>query len=91
MPTRTASRMPLLALQSRIQGTDGRDDLSPGADCPLRIILVGPGIAEIDEQAIPEILGDVPFESVDDLGAARLVGANDLSEVFGIELTGELR
>jgi hypothetical protein len=47
------------------------------------------GIAEVDQEPIPEILSDMPVEALDDLGALRLVDANDLAQVFRVEPTGE--
>src|SRR5262245_61674785 len=47
------------------------------------------GIAKIDEQAVAEVLGDMPRKALDDLGTGSLVGAHHLPQVFRIELTGE--
>ena len=46
-------------------------------------------IAKIDQQAIAEILGDMPVKALDDLGTGGLVGAHHLPQIFGIELAGE--
>ena len=47
------------------------------------------GIAKIDQQAIAEILGDMPLKALDDLGTGGLIGAHHLPQIFGIELAGE--
>ena len=47
------------------------------------------GITRIDQQAIPEILGDMPVKALDDLGTDSLVGTHHLAQIFGIELAGE--
>src|SRR5262245_19895717 len=47
------------------------------------------GITKIDQQTIAEILGDMPLETLDDLGTGGLVGAYYLPQIFGIELAGE--
>ena len=47
------------------------------------------GIAKIDQQAIAEILGDMPLKALDDLSTGSLVGAHHLPQIFGIELAGE--
>jgi len=47
------------------------------------------GIAKIDQQTIPEILGDMALKVLDDLGTDGLIGAHHLSQIFGIKLAGE--
>jgi hypothetical protein len=49
------------------------------------------GIPKVDEQAIAEILRNVPVKALDDLRTGALVGAHDLPRVFGVELGGEGR
>jgi hypothetical protein len=52
---------------------------------------VGLGIAEIDEQTIAEILGDVPLEAGDYLGAGLLIGPYHLTPLLGVELARQRR
>src|SRR5438034_3100755 len=47
------------------------------------------GIAKIDQQAIAEILRNMPVKALDDLSTGRVVRAHDLPVVFWIKLTGE--
>src|SRR6266498_3125239 len=47
------------------------------------------GIAKIDEQAIAEILRNMPRKALDDLGTGGVIRADHLAEIFGIELGGE--
>ena len=47
------------------------------------------GIAKVDQQAIAEILRNMPVEALDDLGTGLLIGAHHLAVVFRIELTGK--
>jgi len=47
------------------------------------------GIAEVDQQAITEILRDMPLKASDHLGAGLLIGAHHLAQVFGVKLAGE--
>jgi len=47
------------------------------------------GIAEVDEQAITEILGDMPLKARDHLGARVLIRPHHLAEVFRIKPRGE--
>ena len=57
----------------------------PGPHRPQGFVFVRPRIAKIDQQAIPQILGDVAVKTADDPGAQFLVGADDFAQVFGIE------
>ena len=67
----------------------GLHDPQPGPHGPLGIIFVRQGIAEVDEQAIAEILRDMPLKAGDHLGAGLLIGPHHLAEVFRVELAGE--
>ena len=39
----------------------------------MGIVLMRLGIAKIDQQAIAEILGNMPLETLNDLGTGRMV------------------
>ena len=56
---------------------------------PLGVILVRQGVAEVDEQAIAEILRDMPLKAGDHLGAGGLIGPHHLAQLFRVELAGE--
>jgi hypothetical protein len=58
-------------------------------DSALRIVFMRPRIAKIDQQAIAEILGDMPLETLDNFGTGSLVSAHHLPQIFGIELAGK--
>jgi hypothetical protein len=45
--------------------------------------------AIVDQQAVPEVLRNMPVETLDDLRTRRLVGTNDLAVVFRVESSGE--
>src|SRR5438309_2013179 len=47
------------------------------------------GIAEIDQQSVAEILGNIPLKALDDLRTGRLVRPHHLPQVFRIKLGGE--
>ena len=79
---------PLLR-QARIELPQGLDHPQPGPHGPLGVVLVRQGVAEVDQQAIAEILGDMPVKAGDHLGAGVLIGAHDLAQVFRVELAGE--
>ncbi len=61
----------------------------PGPHRPLGVIFVRPGVAEIDQQAIAEILRNMSFITGNHLGAGLLVGAHHRAQVFRVELAGE--
>jgi hypothetical protein len=75
--------------QAGIQWPHGLHDAEPGPHGPLRIIFVRQGVAEVDEQAIAQILRDMPVKTGNHLDARRLIGAHDLPELFGVKLRRE--
>ena len=76
-------------LQVGIELPQGFEYPEPGSYRPLRIIFVGLGIAEVDEQTIAEILRDMPVKAGDHLGAGVLIGPHHLAQVFGVKLCRE--
>jgi hypothetical protein len=68
---------PLLR-QARIELAQGLHDPQPGPPGPLGVILMRQGVAEVDEQAIAEILGDMPLKAGNHLGAGLLIGPHHL-------------
>ena len=67
----------------------GLDDPQPGPHRPLGVIFVRPGVAEVHEQAIAEVLGDMPLKASNHLGAGLLIGVHHLAEILRVELAGE--
>jgi hypothetical protein len=47
------------------------------------------GAPEVDEEAITEILGDMPLKAGGHLRAGVLIGSYHLPQVFGVQLTGQ--
>jgi hypothetical protein len=80
----------ILCRQTGIQGGDGLDDAQAGVHRAPGLVFMGRGVAEIDQQPIAEVLGDVAFILPDDFRRGLLVGAHHGAPVFGVELTGEL-
>ena len=74
-PQPHGQRTSILFRQDGVELSDGLDDAEPRADRALCVIFVGVGIAEVDEQAVAKILGDVTVEAGDHLGARLVVGA----------------
>ena len=52
---------------------------------------MGLGIAEVHQQAIAEVLGNMAVKALDDLGTGGLIGPHHGAEVFRIELTRQRR
>ena len=61
----------------------------PGAHGPLGVVFMGLGIAKVHQQAIAEILRNIPVKALDDRGAGLLVGPHHLAQVFRVELPGQ--
>ena len=72
------------------EAADRVDEVEPGPDRALGIVLVRLRIAEIGQHAVAQKLGDVALEALDHPGAAVLVGAHDLAQVLGVEPGREL-
>lgn len=78
---------PFLSLQMRVQGgRHGLDNPQTSVCGALRVIFMGLRIANIDEQAIPEIRRDMPIKALDDLSTDGLIRPDHLPQVFGVEL-----
>jgi hypothetical protein len=86
-----AHRQPdaLVRRQSHPEEGYGIEDFQPCPHGPLGVVLVRLRIAEIDQQAIPQVLRDVAVKALDHVGTGGLIGAYDLAIVFQVELSGE--
>ena len=80
-----------LLLQARIELSHGLHHPQPGPHGPLGVIFVRQGIAKVDEQAIAQILRDMPLKAGDHLGTGVLIGPHHLTQLFRVELAGERR
>src|SRR5215467_11453606 len=45
-------------------------------------------LAEVDQKAVPKVLGNIAIKAANHLSAGLLIGAYHVSEVFGVELAG---
>src|SRR4029453_15617065 len=79
----------ILSLQSAIQGARGLDNPQARMHGALGIVLMGARVAKVDEQAIAQILCDVPLKALDDRGGGLLIGATYMTQVFGVELLAQ--
>jgi hypothetical protein len=73
----------------RLKSSNSLDYVEAAADCPLGIILMRLGKAEAHHHAIAQILSHRSVELGDDFGAASVIDANDISEVFRAKTAGE--
>ena len=67
----------------------GLDDPQPGPHRPLGVIFVRQGVAEVDQEPIAEVLGDMPLEAGDHFGAGGLIGLHHLAQLFRVKLAGQ--
>jgi hypothetical protein len=70
---------------------DRVDDTEPGASRALGIVLMRLGIAEIDQHAVAHIFGDKTAKAAHGVGDAAVVGADDVTQILGIEAGGQRR
>ena len=61
------------------------DQRKPGPHRALGVMLVGLGIAEIDQHPVAHVLGDEAADPGDEIGAATVVRTDDLAHVLGVE------
>src|SRR6185312_4968913 len=73
-----------------LQITYSSDQLQPCAYCPLGVVLVRMGVAEVEQHPVAHELRDETAEATYGLRGAILIGRNDLAEVFGVH-TGRKR
>jgi hypothetical protein len=76
-------------LQAGIELLHGLQHPQPGAYRSLGVVFMGPRVAEVDEQAITQILPNVPLKAGDHCGAGLLIGPHHLAPLLGVELAGE--
>jgi hypothetical protein len=76
--------------QTGIQGGDGLDHAQAGVHGTPGLVFMGCGVAKIDQQPVAEILRNIALKSLDDLGTGGLIGPDHRTQVFGVELAGQL-
>jgi hypothetical protein len=80
---------PALPLQAGIELAQGLHDAQPGPHRPLRVVFVRLWVAKVDEQAVAQILRDMPLKAGDHLGTGVLISADHLAQLFRIKPAGE--
>ena len=68
----------------RFEAAYRRDQLQPCAHRPFGVILVRMGVAEVDQHPVAHELRDETAEATHGLRDARLIGRNDLAEIFRV-------
>jgi hypothetical protein len=76
-------------LQTRMQPPDSLNEFHARVHRSLRIVFMRLWVAKVDQQTIPEVLGDMPLVALKHPGRRLLIGPYHGPEVFGIELPGE--
>ena len=66
-----------------------RDQCQTGADRPLGVVFMCPGISEIGQHAVAHVFRDESIEPCNDLGDGTMVGANDVAQILGVETRGQ--
>jgi len=70
---------------------DRLDNGKPGPHRPLGIVLVGLGIAEIDQHSVAHVFGDKAGEPGDRVGDRAVIRADHLAQILGVEAPGQRR
>ena len=87
IPTRTDSFTRCSVARPPVERGNLIDDREAGADCALCVVLVRLRPAEVDHQAVAEILGDVTAKASDRRCRVTLILRRDLAPVFGIQMS----
>src|SRR5215471_4443220 len=78
-----------LLLQTGIEVSHGSKNSQTSSYCSLGVIFVSHRKAEVDQETIAKVLGDMPIVALDDLGTHPLIGTDHVPILFGVELVGE--
>jgi hypothetical protein len=81
----------VLLLQAGGEGCHGLDHRQASPHGALRVVFVRQRIAKVDQQAISQVLGNIPIEALDDRGTGGLVGPHRGAVVLRVELARQRR
>src|SRR5262245_33845886 len=70
---------PGVSRQTGVQYPNGLDHPEPGPHRPLRIIFMRQGVPEVDEEAIAQILRDMPLKAGNHVRASVVIGPHYLA------------
>jgi hypothetical protein len=78
-------------LQTGSECPYGLDHCQPSPHGALCVVFVRQWITKVDQQAIPQVLGNVPIEALDDRDTGSLIGSHRGAVVLRVELPGQRR
>jgi hypothetical protein len=91
LPCRHADTGRETGASAGIETAYGSNELESRAYGALGIVFVSPRPAEIGEDPVAHVLGDIAVPSADRLRAATPVGSQERAQIFRIELCGQSR
>jgi len=77
------------AWEARVEVIQGLDNFQARPYGPLGVIFMGRGIAEVHQQSIAQVLGNVTLIALAYCGTGLLIGLYHLSQIFRVKLSGE--
>ena len=80
---------PMLLFHAGGEGLHRLDHRQAGPHGALRVVFVRQRIAKVDQQAIAQVLRNVPVEALDDRGTGGLVGSHHGAVVLRVEVPGQ--
>ncbi len=69
----------VFGFQADVESLHGLDNAQAGVHRALGVVFMGGRVAEINEQAIAQVLGNVAAKVLDDVGRTFLISADDLA------------
>src|SRR5215471_18286848 len=75
-------------LQTDIEVSHGSKNSQTSSYCSLGVIFVSHRKAEVDQETIAQVLGDMPIVALDNVGTHLLICTDHVTPVFRIELRG---
>jgi hypothetical protein len=79
----------LVVLDVVMQCRHRLEDLQASPYCSVGIVLMGLGVAKVDQESIAQELRYMPVIALDDRGARGLVGPHDVPIFFRVKLRGQ--
>jgi hypothetical protein len=77
------------AWEAEVEVMQGRENLQAGPYGPLGVIFMGRGIAEVHQQPVAQVLGNVALIALDHCGTGLLISLYHLPQIFRVKLGGE--
>jgi hypothetical protein len=74
----------LFLLEAHIEALYRRQNPQPGMHRPLGVVFMCLGPAKIHQQAVTQILGNMPLVALDDFGTGLLIDAQYSPQVFWV-------